>query len=225
MRHNQDFFVDLQKIKINMEFSLQQLKDKLDLNGMSQDGQYGVFFQSIANDLMNHVLVTKGEKLYEIIEIEFYLFSPKHPDVITYPRHIDGGQWFFHQSGVDLSFKSDETIFGGILIRGIREHKDDATPIIGPLKCVDLLWDRFDAFAPNPESYPRIVESVKPLGRQIVSLPRWIPLSKGQTQDKKINDWIKRLPGSIDRKDLPSTEILIKNVFNGMLRFQAKMTS
>lgn len=207
-----------------MESSLQQLKDKLDLNGISQDGRYGAFFQSIAHDLMNHVLVAKGEKLYEIIEIEFYLFTPNHPDVITYPRHIDGGQWFFHQSGVDLSFKSDDIIFGGILIRGIREHKDGATPVIGPLKCVDLLWDRFDAFAPNPESYPRIVKSDKSLGKQIVALPRWIPLSKGQTHEKKINDWINRLPESIDRKELPSTEILIDNVFNGMLRFQAKMT-
>lgn len=206
-----------------MDSSLQQLKDKLDLNGISQDGQYAVFFQSIANDLLNHVLVAKGEKLYEIIEIEFYLFTPKHPDVITYPRHIDGGQWFFHQSGVDLSFKSDDTIFGGILIRGIREHKDGATPVVGPLKCVDLLWDRFDAFAPNPESYPRIVKSDNSHGKQIVTLPRWIPLSKGQTHEKKINDWINRLPESFDRKELPSTEILINNVFNGMLRFQTKM--
>lgn len=218
------FFVDLQEISNSMDSSLQQLKDKLDLNGISQDGQYAVFFQSIANDLLNHVLVAKGEKLYEIIEIEFYLFTPKHPDVITYPRHIDGGQWFFHQSGVDLSFKSDDTIFGGILIRGIREHKDGATPVIGPLKCVDLLWDRFDAFAPNPESYPRIVKSDNSHGKQIVASPRWIPLSKGQTHEKKINDWINRLPESIDRKELPSTEILINKVFNEMLRFQAKMT-
>lgn len=207
-----------------MEFSLQQLKDKLDLNGISQDGQYGVFFQSIANDLLNHVLIAKGENLYEIIEIEFYLFSPKHPDVITYPRHIDGGQWFFHQSGVDLSFKSDDTIFGGILIRGIREHKDGTVPVIGPLKCVDLLWDRFDAFEPSPESYPRIVKSDKPLGRQIINQIRWIPLSKGQTHEKKIDEWIKRLPESIDRKELPSKEKLINNVFYDMIRFQAIIT-
>lgn len=204
-----------------MDFSLQQLKDKLALNGISQDGHYGMFFRSIANDLLNHVLIAKGEKLYEIIDIEFYLFSPKHPDVITYPRHIDGGQWFFHQSGVDLSFKSDDTIFGGILIRGIREHNEGATPVIGPLKCIDLLWDRFDAFALNPESYPRIIKSDKPLGKQITNHARWIPLSKGQTHEQKINDWIKRLPASIDRKELPSTEKLINNVFNGMLRFQA----
>lgn len=48
---------------------LQQLKDKLDLTGISHDGKYGMLFQSIANDLLNHVLIAKGEKLYEIIEI------------------------------------------------------------------------------------------------------------------------------------------------------------
>ncbi|WP_290460867.1 MULTISPECIES: hypothetical protein [Bacteroidales] len=50
---------------------LQQLKDKLDLIGISHDGKYGLLFQSIAGDLLNHVLIAKGEKLYEIIEIEF----------------------------------------------------------------------------------------------------------------------------------------------------------
>lgn len=222
MRYNQDFFVVLHQIIQYMTAFLQQLKDKLDLIGISHDGKYGLLFQSIADDLLNHVLIAKGDKLYEIIEIEFYLFSPKHPDVITYPRHIDGGQWFFHQSGVDLSFKSNDTVFGGILIRGIREHKDDATPVVGPLKCVDLLWDRFDAFTPSPDSYPRIVMADKPLGKHITNMARWIPVSKGQTRERKIEDWVKRLPASINRNELPSTENLVNSVFYEMIRFQAK---
>ncbi|MBD5250797.1 MAG: hypothetical protein HDS56_06440 [Barnesiella sp.] len=205
-----------------MEDRLQQFKDKLNLKGISKYGNYADFFKSIADDLLNHVFIAKDDKFYEIIDIEFYLFSHAHPDVITYPRQIDGGQWYFHQSGVDLSFASDDTVFGGILIRGICEHKDGATPIIGPLKCVDKLWDQFDAFNPSPVSYPRIVMSDISLGKQIISSKRWIKVTKSQTHEGKIKNWIERLPKSINRADLPPISELVNNVFNEPIRFQAK---
>ncbi|MDE6392167.1 MAG: hypothetical protein K2L59_02705 [Muribaculaceae bacterium] len=123
---------------------------------------------------------------------------------------------------MDLSFKSNDTVFGGILIRGIREHKDGAKPVVGPLKCIDLLWDRFDAFTPSPESYPRIVMAEKPFGKHITNMARWIPISKGRTREDKIEKWVKRLPESINRNELPSTENLVNCVFYEMIRFQAK---
>ena len=55
-----------------MEAFLQQLKDKLDLIGISHDGKYGISFQSIADDLLNHVLIAKGDKLYEIISTAYH---------------------------------------------------------------------------------------------------------------------------------------------------------
>lgn len=205
-----------------MKNYIEQLKDKLDLLGFNETEDYGAFFQSIADILLNHVLIAKNERLYEITEIEFYLFSPTHPDVIAYPRIFEnGGQWFFHQSGVDLSFKSDDIVFGGILIRGICEHKAGAQPIIGPLKCVYTLWDHFDAFNPTPDSYPHIVECDDSLGKNITKLPRWITVPNGKTREDKIEEWIKRLP-EIDRVNLKtSTADMAKAVFDNEYRFKA----
>jgi len=83
--------------------------------------------------MCNHI-IKKGNLEYAIVEIEFYLFTNDHQDVITYPRVADAGRWFFHQSGVDLTFQSrdieedkdgnftfeENASFGGILIRAIR---------------------------------------------------------------------------------------------------------
>ncbi len=57
---------------------------------------YDNFFAEIAQELMCNYVITTDKTLYEIIEIEFYLYTPEHRDVITYPRIIDEGRWFFH---------------------------------------------------------------------------------------------------------------------------------
>lgn len=59
-------------------------------------------FHEIAEKLMYNYIIKKGEARYAIVEIEFYYYSPYHPDIITYPRNLSAGRWFFHQSGVDL---------------------------------------------------------------------------------------------------------------------------
>lgn len=110
------------------------------------------YFSEVAKLLMNNYVISKRGINYEIIEIEFYFFSKKHQDIITYPRGLKAGEWFFHQSGVDLTFESNTEQFGGILIRGIKRmiprDKGDSRPllILGPQKCVDELWDAFNAF-------------------------------------------------------------------------------
>ena len=90
-------------------------------------------FKALANILLNHISIQKGEFEYYLTDIEFYLYSPEHKDIITYPRNCEAGQWFFHSSGVDISFESkvdtklktrtkrrmacltESSIFGGIL--------------------------------------------------------------------------------------------------------------
>lgn len=125
-------------------------------------------FQEIAKELMYNHIIQKGKYQYEIVEIEFYYYSQEHQDVITYPRKMEAGRWFFHPSGVDLTFASkgdirlkddkliigNDACFGGILIRGI-QCKSNGEYIFGPLKCVDELWDNFDAFGTSEkEEYP-----------------------------------------------------------------------
>ena len=62
-------------------------------------------FEKIAKTLFGDYHIQKDTKTYELMEIEFYLYSESHKDIITYPRENDkAGMWFFHMSGVDITF-------------------------------------------------------------------------------------------------------------------------
>ena len=169
-------------------------------------------FKKIAKDLMCNYIIKKGEKEYAIIEIEFYLYSPSHRDYITYPREIEAGRWFFHQSGVDLSFKSfnvkdikevenekqrfSEATFGGILIRGIynldNSIKEDERYIFGPQNCVNELWDNFDAFNPIHNGYPILTALKESLINNLLQCKRHIKIDEKE-KIIKVQSWIKRI--------------------------------
>lgn len=179
-------------------FDVNLLQDKLKENH-SDVKSIPNYFNEVANLLMNNCVISKGDIRYEIVEIEFYLCSKFHPDVITYPRKLKAGQWFFHQSGVDLTFEStSKDQFGGILIRGINRltprAEGDNRPllILGPQKCVDELWGTFDAFGVDASDYPVIVPGEVTHDEKIKTYPRWIPLGK-KTITKEDEDDAKRL--------------------------------
>lgn len=152
---------------------------------------FTTYFEDIAKLIMNNCIIKKGNDKYEIVEIEFYIFTPEHQDVITYPREAAAGQWFFHQSGVDLTFESNDKHFGGILIRGIR-NIDTGKLSLGPQKCVDLLWDKSDAFSIQNNEYPIIVAADQELDENIKTFPRWIPVKDGD-KAKKLEYWTNRV--------------------------------
>lgn len=167
----------------SMETITAELRDKLSITVCPDD--ISEYFKGIADLLMNKFVISKGKDKYEIIEVEFYLFAPNHPDVITYPRNCKAGQWFFHQSGVDLTFETTNNQFGGILIRGLRKIGGDCEQIFGPLKCVEKLWDVFDAFDSVPSEYP-VIEAHAFSGsdhKEPLAFPRWIPLSAKKVQE------------------------------------------
>lgn len=140
-------------------------------------------FQKIADELINHYCIVKkrdglsSEIVYHFMELEFYYCSPEHPDVITYPRNAEAGDWFFHASGVDICFESkvelnpatgkivgdqDAYGFGGILIRALRKQEEGKTTYItGPLNCCYELFDRFSAFY-SPANFPVIEKDKHP---------------------------------------------------------------
>lgn len=155
-------------------------------------------FESIAHELMSHYRITKkADNLspdihYHFMELEFYYYSPEHPDIITYPRKTNTGDWFFHASGVDISFESDiesnpETGkfldrektqgFGGILIRALSKQQEgkETTYIMGPQKCCYELFDRFSAFE-SPTNFP-LIERGKINEIKLSSCERHIPLN------------------------------------------------
>lgn len=188
--------------------SLQQFLEKIDEDTVSK-------FDSIADALMNNYRIEKGSKKYEIVEIEFYLYSKWCKDYITYPRNTEAGRWFFHSSGVDLTFKSEkvtkveengkityeisnDSCLGGILIRGIYDIDKDKY-IFGPQKCVDELWDELDAFGENNsmDDYPVLVKHATN-GRKLLKCKRCINIDK---RIEKITKWAQRLGQTLNEEE------------------------
>ncbi len=156
---------------------LKLTKDSL-RNEILQNG-YQKTFDKIAKILLNKVAIRKGEKIFYIKDIEFYLYENNHRDIITYPRICKAGQWFFHPSGIDISFESsvdvksndyelfqpilrEDAFFGGVLIRAI--YPADKAPadackynLDGPHKVEWALFDSFDAFN-EVTDFPHLIE-------------------------------------------------------------------
>ena len=165
-----------------------------------------VWFQTIANELMCNHVIQKGKCQYAVVEIEFYYYSPEHRDVITYPRQMEAGRWFFHQSGVDLTFDSFDikfqdgkfelgknAQFGGILIRGLRKLNHEKY-IFGPQRCVNELWDNFDAFGTTAEmEYPVLKEHKAVASPNLRACKRHIAIKKEIQPVKKVEEWAGRL--------------------------------
>lgn len=161
---------------------LQDLRSKLTKDSLIKgrnNGGYQKVFDDIAKILLNKVAICKGEKIFYIKDIEFYLYENNHRDIITYPRICKAGQWFFHPSGIDISFESsvdvksndfelfqpilrEDAFFGGVLIRAI--YPADKAPsdackynLDGPHKVEWALFDSFDAFN-EVTDFPHLIE-------------------------------------------------------------------
>ncbi len=143
------------------------------------NGGYQKVFDDIAKILLNKVAICKGEKIFYIKDIEFYLYENNHRDIVTYPRICKAGQWFFHPSGIDISFESsvevnsndyelfqpilrEDAFFGGVLIWAI--YPADKAPadackynLDGPHKVEWALFDSFDAFN-EVTDFPHLIE-------------------------------------------------------------------
>lgn len=161
---------------------LHDLRSKLTKDSLIKgrnNGGYQKVFDDIAKILLNKVAICKGKKIFYIKDIEFYLYENNHRDIITYPRICKAGQWFFHPSGIDISFESsvdvksndyelfqpilrEDAFFGGVLIRAI--YPADKAPadackynLDGPHKVEWALFDSFDAFN-EVTDFPHLIE-------------------------------------------------------------------
>lgn len=142
-------------------------------------------FMGFATSLMKNFQIEKGDNRYWMTDIEFYIYTDSHRDIITYPRNCEAGRWFFHASGVDISFQSKvelkehpkkrhmmpyltkDAVFGGILIRGIVRDLTGVAPVDGPMKVCDELFNQFDAFD-KPGDFPKIVEAKESRGVRVI---------------------------------------------------------
>jgi hypothetical protein len=162
---------------MGMLYEFNDLKNLLSMRGVESEKDIEQRFSDIAEVLLNKTAIRKGERLYFLTDIEFYWFSKNHKDTITYPRNCNAGDWFFHNSGVDIAFDSyvstsvrngkrrpilDGTErFGGILIRGMKPETNwftdgEVKTFDGPYKAVDELFDQFSAIE-TPSDFPILV--------------------------------------------------------------------
>ena len=122
-------------------------------------------FAKIAQNLFNNFCIKCGEKRFYFAEIEFYYYDRRQYSdntelykwqKVTYARTMkSAGDFLYHLSGVDICFDSiydkDGAIFGGILIRSIKDDKGNL--ISGPLTCKDVILNASVGEMPILEKY------------------------------------------------------------------------
>ena len=184
--------------------TIEELKDALAAPERLVKNPQKVFdeFKGFAASLMKNFQIEKGDNRYWMTDIEFYIYTDSHRDIITYPRNCEAGRWFFHASGVDISFKSKvelkkhpkrqmmpfltkDAVFGGILIRKIVMDGNPSIEANGPIKVIDELFDQFDALK-APENFPIIVTANSPRANSFQSSIRVGMKEEGKTKVPKI---------------------------------------
>ena len=104
-------------------------------------------FYPIAKELMENYCIKCGDKFFFFAEMEFYYERASDKKAlndaginwegITYSRNANAGDLFYHLSGCDICFKSDETECGGILIRSLIDESNNV--VAGPMNCVNAM--------------------------------------------------------------------------------------
>lgn len=108
-------------------------------------------FSRIASELMNDWVIQVESNQYRIAELEFYYWSEFHDDPYAHKhtRQKEMGRWYFHGSGLDLTFGENGS-YGGILIRAIYDFKGKVKNYIyGPLNCLTELFSKFPCIYDN----------------------------------------------------------------------------
>ncbi|WP_103641023.1 ABC transporter substrate-binding protein, partial [Campylobacter concisus] len=79
--------------------------------------------------MQSKVLIVSGKE-YKFSELEIYTCF----DANTYKRQCEAGEIYFHNFGFDISFKSEPSLYGGVLVRGLKPLNGQNF-IFGPRKC------------------------------------------------------------------------------------------
>lgn len=125
------------------EYSLNQ-----SMNASSYENQVNLeaHFDKVARLILNHAILKAGEIIFRFTEIEFYFYNEAyHKDPFIHKHALQKltGHWYFHGSGLDITF-GDGINFGGILIRGIKRTSPEGDIYIdGPLNVVTEIFKSF----------------------------------------------------------------------------------
>jgi len=82
-------------------------------------------FARLADLLINKCKIEMNGYSFLINELEFYYYNDNlHPDPFVHRSELQNkcGFWYFHDSGIDITFGHDNN-YGGILIRSLENNK------------------------------------------------------------------------------------------------------
>lgn len=176
---------DIYPIKNNLkQREMKKIKDLF--NEFEAEKDMTKKFAEIADKLMNNFVIRANRKDFRLAEIEFYLHEKdKHEDDFIHAKIIKGkpndsakhqikmGCWYFHYSGIDLTFgDSQKNRFGGILIRSIIPLDEKIKPIIGPLKLKNHLLNQYDNISQSRDFLKLIPIEDKLKQDKIIPMPR-----------------------------------------------------
>lgn len=127
---------------------LNLFKEKLELIKQEVPESVQVYFDNLADFLFNNIQICAEKDTYSFVEVEFYYYDKiKFNGPIyecTYPRTRTLSSFFWHNSGLDICFDSneDQGYYGGILIRSLMKHSKEGDEIIaGPIRAVNELMN------------------------------------------------------------------------------------
>jgi len=102
-------------------------------------------FNRIASGLMNEYVLKVENTQYRITEIEFYYRNNSHNDnyIHEHPFQKTKGKWYFHGSGIDITFGSEEA-FGGILLRAVY-NLNSGKYIYGPINIISEIFSNIES--------------------------------------------------------------------------------
>ncbi|SHF51783.1 hypothetical protein [Dysgonomonas macrotermitis] len=131
-------------------------------------------FDRIAKEILTQKALYVNETVFRFTEIEFYYFNEgHHPDEYTHEHNRIGGEWRYHNQGIDITLGSNDTTDGGILIRGVCFN---GKYVNGPRK----IWQSiFEAFGK-------------------VTSPTTFQLKDGEKRDIEIIRTFRQLPNKIE---------------------------
>lgn len=165
---------------------------------------------------------SKGEAhYYSFAEVEFYYHKKgvlnRDVDNCVYPRTCEAGKFLWHDTGVDICFKSECDIenyyFGGILIRSLIE-KESNQIIGGPGRCANELAFLCKA-GESPHLYPKVKKEKVDLYQTIRQGIGCDVDKDGKTAKVKFCYFIKMKNGNWNRT---KEVIKMKSDFSGYIR-------
>ena len=156
-------------------------------------------FSEIAEKLMNNFVIKANNKDYRLAEIEFYLYEKgKHEDTFIHANVLEEKKpnkaaklqskmacWYFHYSGIDITFGNENGRFGGILIRSLVSSLVNPTnELVGPLKLKNELLNLYQEIDKSRD-FLKLSISKKPLS--IVPKPL-VRFNLGKSGDQKFKE-------------------------------------